>query len=142
MIESCTLDIGPEINQRIIDMAKYIEKQIAKGIKRSTYFVIQFDKSTDVREHAILFCFMRYSEDEHFREEPLYCFDLSGQTTSSEISGIPGFRVRQISCETSGKKIGSNVNNTGQTRYSNFADVFLSQLRVQINFLNIVEKYP
>lgn len=103
---ACTLDIGPEILrprmaqkldaiafsdniiQRIIDVAKYIEKQTAKGIKRSTYFVIQLDKSSDVREHAILLCFMRYSEDERFREEPLYCLDLSGQTTSSEISSV------------------------------------------------------
>lgn len=106
LIEFCILDIGAEILgpriaqkldaiaisdniiQRIIDMAKYIEKQIAKGIKRSTYFVIQLDKSSDVRERATLLCFMRYSEDEHFREEPLYCLDLSGQITSSEISSV------------------------------------------------------
>lgn len=69
-------------------MAKYIEKQIAKGIKRLTYFVIQLDKSTDAREHAILLCLMGYSEDEHFREEPLYCLDLSGQNTSWEISSV------------------------------------------------------
>lgn len=106
LMESCTLDVGPKILgpriaqkldaialsdniiQRIIDMSKYIDKQIAKEIKRSTYFVIQLDKSTDVREHAILLCFMRYSEDEHFREQPLYCLDLSAQTTSSEISSV------------------------------------------------------
>lgn len=35
--------------------------------------------------HAILLCFVRYSEDEDLREELLCCFDLPGRATSSKI---------------------------------------------------------
>ncbi|XP_044300501.1 transcription intermediary factor 1-beta isoform X6 [Varanus komodoensis] len=73
------------IQRRIVDMASDIEEQIVEGIKKSKFFAIQLDESTEVNNHAILICFVRYTEEENFREELLCCLELPGRTTSSEI---------------------------------------------------------
>lgn len=57
--------------RKILDMATDIEMQVIKGIKKSKSFAIQLDESTDVSNHAILFCFVRYSDDKDLREELL-----------------------------------------------------------------------
>jgi hypothetical protein len=104
LVKPCILDVareilGPQaaqkleaillsdntIQRRIVDMATDIEEQVVEGIKKSRCFAIQLDESTDVSNNAILLCFVRYSEDEDFREELLCCLDLPGRTTSSEI---------------------------------------------------------
>ncbi|KAG2466396.1 SCND3 protein, partial [Polypterus senegalus] len=71
--------------RRIVEMAIDIENQVVEGIKKSRCFAIQLDESTDVSNHAILLCFVRYSEDEDIREELLCCLDLPGRTTGSAI---------------------------------------------------------
>ena len=64
--------------RRIVEMDTDIGNQVVTGIQKSRYFAIQLDESTDVSNHAILLCFVRYSEDEDLREELLCCLDLPG----------------------------------------------------------------
>lgn len=89
LIQSCILDIVQEIlglqaikkleaislsnntiMRKIPDMATDVEVQVIKGIKKSKCFAIQLE-STDVSNHAILLCFVRYSDDKDLREELL-----------------------------------------------------------------------
>ncbi|XP_044285324.1 zinc finger MYM-type protein 6-like [Varanus komodoensis] len=107
LIKPCILDVtreilGPQaaekleaitlsdntIQRRVVDMASDIEEQIVEGIKKSKFFAIQLDLSTDVSNQTILLCFVRYTEDENFREELLCCLDLPGQTTTLEMFNV------------------------------------------------------
>ena len=62
-----------------------IEQQVIKEVKKSPYFAIQFDKSTDMSNCAILLCFVCYKGKTDFKEELLCYIDLPGCTTGSEI---------------------------------------------------------
>ena len=62
-----------------------IEQQVIEEVKKSPYFAIQLDESTDVSNCAILLCFVRYKGKTDFKEELLCYIDLPGRTTGSEI---------------------------------------------------------
>ena len=62
-----------------------IEQQVVEKVKKSPYFAIQLDESTDVSNCAILLCFVRYKGKTDFKEELRCYIDLSGRTTGSEI---------------------------------------------------------
>ena len=76
------------VQRRIEDIAMDIEQQVVKEVKKSPYFDIQLDESTDVSNCAILLCFVRYKEKTDFKEELLNYIDLPGRTTGSEIFGL------------------------------------------------------
>ena len=73
------------IQRRIEDMAMDIEQQVIEEVKKSPYFAIQLDESTDVSNCTILPCFIRYKGKTDFKEELLCCINLPGRTTGSEI---------------------------------------------------------
>ena len=73
------------VQQRIEDIAIDIEQQVIEEVKKSPYFAIQLDESTDVSNCAILLCFVRYKGKTDFKEELLCYIDLPGRTTGSEI---------------------------------------------------------
>ena len=62
-----------------------IEQQVIEEVKKSPYFAIQLDESTDMSNCAILLCFVRYKGKTNFKEEFLCYIDLPGRTTGSEI---------------------------------------------------------
>ena len=73
------------VQRRIEDIAMDIEQQVIEEVKKSPYFAIQLDESTDVSNCAILLCFVRYKGKTDFKEELLCYIDLPGRTTGSEI---------------------------------------------------------
>ena len=73
------------VQRKIKDIAMDIEQQVIEEVKKSPYFAIQLDESTDVSNCAILLCFVRYKEKTDFKEELLCYIDLPGLTTGSEI---------------------------------------------------------
>ena len=66
-------------------MAVDIEEQVIEQIKKSKYFAIHLDESTDLSNCAILACFVRFENKGSIMEEFLCNLKLLGQTTSSEI---------------------------------------------------------
>ena len=65
-----------------------IEQQVIEDLKKSPYFAIQLDESTDVSNCAILLCFVRYKRKTDFKEELLCYIDLPERTSGSEIFGL------------------------------------------------------
>lgn len=51
------------VSLRIKDMSDYIEYTVNKGIKRSLFFSVQVDESTDVSNLSILLVIARYLND-------------------------------------------------------------------------------
>ena len=62
-----------------------IEQQVIEDLKKSPYFAIQLDESTDMSNCAILLCFVRYKGKTDFKEELLCYIDLPERTSGSEI---------------------------------------------------------
>ena len=73
------------VKRRIIDMAVDIEEQVIEQVKKSKYFAIQLDESTDLSNCAILACFVWFENKGSIMEEFLCSLKLLGQMTSSEI---------------------------------------------------------
>ena len=73
------------VQRRIEDIAMDIEQQVIEEVKKSPYFAIQLDESTDVSNCAILLCFVRYKGKTDFKEELLCYIDLPERTTGSRI---------------------------------------------------------
>ena len=73
------------VKRMIKDIAMDIEQQVIEEVKKSPYFAIQLDESTDMSNCAILLCFVRYKGKTDFKEELLCYIDLLGRTTGSEI---------------------------------------------------------
>lgn len=73
------------VQQRSLDMAMDVEQQLVEEVKKSKYFAIQLDESTDVSNCAILLCYVRYKGEEDFKEELFCCISLPSKTTGSEI---------------------------------------------------------
>ena len=68
-----------------MDTTVDVEKQVIEQAKKSKYFAIQLDKSTDLSNCANLVCFVWYENEGSIMEEFLCCLKLPGWTTSLEI---------------------------------------------------------
>ena len=73
------------VQRKIEDMAKDIEQQVIEEIKKSLYYAIQLDESTDVSNCTVLLCFERYKGTTGVREKLLCSINLPGRLTGSEI---------------------------------------------------------
>jgi len=73
------------IKRRVEEMTEDIEDQVIIMVKNSPFYSIQLDESTDVRNKALLLCFVRVEYEGELQEELLYSLNLPGRTTSSEI---------------------------------------------------------
>ena len=81
------------------DMAVNVEEQVIEQVKKSKYFAIQLDKSTDLSNCAILVCFVRYENEGSIIEEFLCTLQLPRRTTSSEIFRSINNYVQDISLD-------------------------------------------
>ena len=54
--------------RRIKEITQNIKEQVVNEIKKSPYFAIQLDESTDVSQYSQLLVFVRYVHDENFRK--------------------------------------------------------------------------
>ena len=68
-----------------MDMAVDVEEQLIEQVKKSKYFAMQLDKSTDLSNCAILVCFVRYENEGRVMEDFLCSLKLPRRTTSLEI---------------------------------------------------------
>ena len=65
------------VQRRIMDMEVDVEEQLIEQVKKSKYFAIQLDKTTDFSNCAILVCFVRYVNEGRVMQD----FLLWSQTT-------------------------------------------------------------
>jgi len=75
------------ISRRINIMAVDIEYQLIQKIKKSIFYGIQIDESTDINNEAILLIYIRYVDTDlnDINEEFLCCLNLPSFCTSEEI---------------------------------------------------------
>ena len=66
-------------------MAAQVKEVLVQKVKKSKYFSLQIDESTDLTNFAQLMTYIRYDTAESIEEEFLFCEALSSRTTSDEI---------------------------------------------------------
>jgi hypothetical protein len=76
------------VKRRIVDMSDDIEEQTVERIKKSPYFAIQLDESTDVSNFAELLVFARYWHENKFIESLLFCKALKLTTTGEDVFNV------------------------------------------------------
>jgi len=65
-------------------MAKDVENQLAAKLRKKK-FTVQLDENTVNGSEAILLAYVRYFEDQQFKEEMLFCESLETTTTALDI---------------------------------------------------------
>ena len=73
------------VTRRIEDIAEDIETQLLERIKKSLWFAIQVDESTDIDNKAILLVYVRYLYQEDAHEDMLCALLLPTNTTAAEL---------------------------------------------------------
>ena len=68
-----------------MNVAVDVKEQVIEEVKKSKYFAIQLDESTNLSNCANLVCFAWYENERSIMEKFLCCLKLPGRTTSSEI---------------------------------------------------------
>ncbi|GBN52002.1 Zinc finger BED domain-containing protein 5 [Araneus ventricosus] len=80
------------VYRRIKDMSIDIEATINERIKKSTYFSIQVDESTDVSDLSILLVIARYMNVNEHEKNILLCYPLTKICTGEDIfNAIHGY---------------------------------------------------
>uniref|UniRef100_A0A8C7ZJR2 Uncharacterized protein n=1 Tax=Oryzias sinensis TaxID=183150 RepID=A0A8C7ZJR2_9TELE len=72
------------VSHRIVDMASDIEQQLLERIRKSPFFSLQLDESTDVTNAVLLLVFVRYRWDSSLQEDILFCGELPTRATAEE----------------------------------------------------------
>ncbi|XP_031330321.1 zinc finger BED domain-containing protein 5-like [Photinus pyralis] len=73
------------VRRRIETMALNVKNQLIDRVKRSEFFAIQLDESTDVTNYAQLMVYVRYIHANTIKEDYLFCEALPTRTTADEI---------------------------------------------------------
>jgi zinc finger BED domain-containing protein 5/7/8/9 len=73
------------VSRRIDEMASNVKEKLIQDIKKSKFFAIQIDESTDLTDFAQLLTYVRYEKDQLIDEEFLFCEPLPTNTTADEI---------------------------------------------------------
>ena len=73
------------VTRRIEDIAEDTETQLLERIKKSPWFAIQVDESTDIDNKAILLVYVRYLYQEDVHEDMLCALLLPTNTTAAEL---------------------------------------------------------
>jgi len=73
------------VKRRIDDCAKHLEEELVAKVKKSKFFSLQIDDSTDIEDNANLMCFIRYIDEDTIQESFFFCKRLPTRTTSDEI---------------------------------------------------------
>jgi hypothetical protein len=64
------------IGRRINDMAGYVESQLFERVKKSPYYTLQINETTDITYDANLMCYVRYAYDINIYDDILFCRTL------------------------------------------------------------------
>lgn len=73
------------VKRRIDDMAKDIKNQVIVAIKKSPFFAIQLDESTDIAQCSHLLVYVRYIENERMKDELMFSTELLTTTKAVDV---------------------------------------------------------
>lgn len=73
------------VKRRIEEMSENIKQQLISALKRSDFYSLQLDESTDIADNANLLAFVRFETNESVEEEMLFCRPLPTSTTGADI---------------------------------------------------------
>ena len=76
------------VARRISDMSNDIREQLIQFIKKSPYYALQLDESTDIAGQAQLLTYVRYLRDKVIEEDILFCRPLQLRTTGEAIFNV------------------------------------------------------
>lgn len=85
------------VSRRITEISNDILEQLIFRIKSSPKFSIQLDETTDVTNMAQLMTYVRYTFNDEFHEDLLFCRPLKARTTAENIF----FKINQFFEENS-----------------------------------------
>ncbi|XP_046681621.1 LOW QUALITY PROTEIN: protein ZBED8-like [Homalodisca vitripennis] len=73
------------VKRRIDDMAKDIKNQVVDAIKKSPFFAIRLDESTDIAQCSHLLVYVRYIENERMKDELMFSTELLTTTKAVDV---------------------------------------------------------
>ncbi len=76
------------VARRIEDMSNDIREQLIEFVKKSPYYALQLDESTDIAGQAQLLTYVRYLRDKAIEEDVLFCRPLQSHTTGEAIFNV------------------------------------------------------
>ncbi|XP_039670584.1 zinc finger BED domain-containing protein 5-like [Perca fluviatilis] len=83
------------VARRISDMSNDIREQLIEFIKKSPYYALQLDESTDIAGQAQLLTYVRYLRDKAIAEDVLFCRPLQSHTTGEAIFNVLDIFIRE-----------------------------------------------
>uniref|UniRef100_A0A8C4F846 DUF4371 domain-containing protein n=1 Tax=Dicentrarchus labrax TaxID=13489 RepID=A0A8C4F846_DICLA len=83
------------VARRISDMSNDIREQLIEFIKKSPYYALQLDESTDIAGQAQLLTYVRYLRDKAIEEDVLFCRPLQSHTTGEAIFNVLDVFIRE-----------------------------------------------
>uniref|UniRef100_A0A6Q2YA63 DUF4371 domain-containing protein n=1 Tax=Esox lucius TaxID=8010 RepID=A0A6Q2YA63_ESOLU len=76
------------VARRISDISNDIREQLIELIKKSPYYALQLDDSTDIAGQAQLLTYVRYLRDKAIEGDVLFCRPLQSHTTGEAIFNV------------------------------------------------------
>lgn len=76
------------VKKRIDELSQDIKDQVLDQIKKSPFFAIQCDETTDISNYSQLLIYARFMSDNMMKEEMLFCHPMESRTTSSDIFNV------------------------------------------------------
>lgn len=73
------------VTRRIDDIAQQVKQSLIEIIKKSRFFALQLDESTDLTNLAELMTYIRFEDGDKVKEEFLFCEPLKTNTTADAI---------------------------------------------------------
>ncbi len=83
------------VARRIEDMSNDIREQLIEFVKKSPYYVLQLDESTDIAGQSQLLTYVRYLRDKAIEEDVLFCRPLQSHTTGEAIFNVLDIFIRE-----------------------------------------------
>ncbi len=76
-------------------MSNDIREQLIEFIKKSPYYALQLDESTDIAGQAQLLTYVRYLRDKAIEEDVLFCRPLQSHATGEAIFNVLDIFIRE-----------------------------------------------
>lgn len=76
------------VKQRIHDMSQDIKLQVVEKIRKSPFFAIQLDETTDVSQLSQLLAYARFVSENQIEEEFLFCKPLTTTAKAEDVMNI------------------------------------------------------